>query len=191
MEKTAEQKLTEDRAAAEKLLTDTYKQEVRLKSGAKEGLSERTHVHRLDVVAGPEAMPPALILKQAKALQDQPYDPDKAGEPAAPLFNEWAGLQFLGQVCQEPLPIPRFYGGDRQAGFILMEDFGLGARLDHCLSGEDGALAERTMVALSQTVGRMHAYSIGKESEYKKIRDGLGPKANAAAKKGKELGLSS
>ena len=48
--KTAEQKLVEDIAVAEKVLTRTFKDEIHLEVGQKEGLSERTHVHRLKVV---------------------------------------------------------------------------------------------------------------------------------------------
>jgi hypothetical protein len=72
--------------------------------------------------------------------------------PASRLFNEWAGLQFLGEVGGDPPPAPRLYGGDRQADIFLMEDFGTGTRLDHALLGLDAAAAARTLVALSGTV---------------------------------------
>ena len=175
MVKTAEQKLVEDIAIAEQALTKTFENEIRLEVGEKEGLSERTHVHRLKVVRGPTTVPQFLIMKQARHSKDQPYDPNALGGPASRLFNEWAGLQFLCEVCEDPLPAPRFYGGDRTAGIIIMEDFGTDTRLDHALRGTDAVAAEKTMVALFETVGKMHAQSIGKQARYDELRGALGP----------------
>ena len=176
MAETPEQKLEADLAIAENVLSTRFGNQIQLAFGEKEGLSGRTYVHRLNVVQGAPEVPQSLIMKQARAGEDQPYDPDAIGGPASRLFDEWAGLQFLNDVCTDPLPAPRFYGGDRSAGIILMEDFGTGMRLDHALRGEDAAVAEKTMVALSATVGRMHAQSIGKQPRYDEIRQALGPR---------------
>jgi hypothetical protein len=121
-------------------------------------------------------------MKQAAIRgKDEVYNPSALRGPAPRLFNEWAGLQFLSEVCSEPLPSPRFYGGSRDAGFIVMEDFGAETRLDHALLGTDAAAAEKTMIALSETVGRMHAQTIGKQARYNEIRAALGPTPKIAA----------
>ncbi len=188
MLKTAEQKLKEDIAVAEKILTKTLGNKVRLEVGEKEGLSGRTYVHRLKVVQGPPEVFQTLIMKQARVGENQPYAPDALEGPASRLFNEWAGLQFLSEVCEAPLPAPSFYGGDRNAGLILMEDFGTGMRLDHALRDKDAAVAEKTMITLFETVGRMHAQSIGKQARYDELRNALGPTVRPPKKAiGKDL----
>jgi aminoglycoside/choline kinase family phosphotransferase len=40
------------------------------------------------------------------------------------FFPEWAGAQFLSTLQDHAPHSPRFYGGDREAGFILLEDLG-------------------------------------------------------------------
>lgn len=175
MVKTAAQKLEEDIAVAEKVLAKTFRDNVHLAFGEKEGLSGRTHVHRLEVVQGPPEVPQTLIMKQARSREDQPYAPDALGGPASRLFNDWAGLQFLSEACEGPPLAPRLYGGDRNAGILLMEDFGTGTRLDHALLGRDTVAAEMTMVALFETIGRMHAQSVGKQARYNELRSALGP----------------
>ena len=168
-----QQNLKKDIAVAQKVLSEEFGFKIDLVPGKGEGLSERSHVHRLEVTTRSAGLPASLILKQVRNKAE--YDPDTLSGSAARLFDEWAGLQFLGQMCQEPLPAPRLYGGDRRAGFVLMEDFGTGTRLDHALLGEDAALAEKTLVALFATIGRMHAQSIGKQGQYDQLRRALGP----------------
>lgn len=172
---TAEQKLQEDLAVAEQVMAARFGGKVRLALGDKEGLNRRDYVHRLNVVQGPPEAPQTLIMKQARRRADQPYASDEAEGPASRLFDEWAGLQFLGEVGGDSPLAPRLYGGDRDAGILLMEDFGTGMRLDHALLGQDAAVAAHTLVALSRTVGRMHAQTLGKQARYEELRTVLGP----------------
>ncbi len=69
---------------------------------------------------------------------------------------------------------PRFYGGDRRAGLIVIEDLGSGDRPDQLLLGSDPAAAEEAMVELAATLGTMHARSVGRQAEFDRIRDALG-----------------
>jgi hypothetical protein len=172
----AKQKLHGDVAIAEEILSQTFQQPIRLEPGDTSGLHERPYVHRLKVSQRSSAVPETVILKQAAIRHDKDvYDPQASDGPASRLFNEWAGLQFLSEVCSDPLPAPYFYGGNRERGFIVMEDFGDGTRLDHALLGQDAALAEKTVVALFQTIGRMHAQTAGQAARYLEIRTALGP----------------
>ena len=176
MEGEARQKLHDDMAIAETILSQAFKSQIRLELGEQSGLNERPYIHRLNMLHGSAQLPETVIMKQAAIRDDHDaYDPAALDGPAAQLFNEWAGLQFLGEVCSQPLPAPTFYGGDRERGFILMEDFGDGIRLDHALLGKDEVLAEKTVIALFQTIGRMHAQTIGKAARYQEIRAALGP----------------
>lgn len=176
MLKAPEQKLAEDISIAEQMLAESFGGEVQLQVGETDGLSGRSYVHRLNVVHGPLEVPQTVILKQSpnRGPGQETYEPDALRGPASMLFNEWAGLQFLTEACQGTLPAPRFYGGNREAGFIVMEDFGTGKRLDHLLLADDPVPAEETLIALSSTVGRMHAQTIGQKSRYDELRQALG-----------------
>lgn len=170
------QKLVGDIAVAEELLSQKWGTTLRLKAGDQSGLDDRSYVHRLRVTQRTPNMPETVILKQAAIRgENDVYDPQAADGPGSRLFNEWAGLQFLSEVCSDPLPAPAFFGGDRERGFVLIEDFGDGTRLDHLLLGQDAAAAERSVIALFQTIGRMHAQTVGQASRYLQIRTALGP----------------
>ena len=159
-------------------LTRAWGGTVRLVPGP--ALNERGNVHRFLVRAGPPAAPRSVIVKRARMRANQRYDPD-ATEYAGTawlLFNDWAGLQFLTAVGGPLPPAPRFYAGDRQAGLIVLEDLGDGARLDDLLRGDDPARAEQAMTALAATLGRMHAATIGKQAVFDRIRAALGAGMN-------------
>lgn len=162
-------------AAAERILARRFGDGLRLELGDQGGLNQRDHVHRLALVQGPEEAPSNVILKRARLGETQAFDPKAVDGPAASFFDEWAGLHFLNQVCRRPLPGPEFYGGDQGAGLILMEDYGAGTRLDHALLGEDAALAQKTLIALFETVGRLHAQTAGKQAQYDQLRRSIGP----------------
>jgi ankyrin repeat protein len=105
------------------------------------------------------------------------YDPDNPQSwPAVGLFRDWAGLQFLLAIGeQKNIGCPQFYDGDRGAGFFVMEDLGAAEDLDHVLTCGSKGRAERTLVKLAETLGRMHATSAGKEAAFLRIRSALGP----------------
>ena len=187
MLKTVGQKLEGDLRAAEKILTEILGPKIHLAVGEGESLNGRKHVHRLEAMHSSPALPQTLIMKQARQREGQPYNPEALEGPAARLFDEWAGLQFLNEVCQPPLLAPRFYGGDRRAGILLMEDLGTGLRLDQALLGKDAIVAEKTVVALFETVGRMHAQSMGQQARYDELRGALGPTRKPSRDINKEL----
>ena len=72
---------------------------------------------------------------------------------------------------------PRFYGGDRAAGLVVVEDLGDSAGLHMVLQGSESAAAEASLVKLAALLGRMHAQTIGREAEFNQVRDALGPHA--------------
>jgi hypothetical protein len=57
-----------------------------------------------------------------------------------------------------------------------MEDLGVARRLDQLLLGDDAAAAEEGLLAYARTLGRLHAPTVGQESAYWRLRDGLGPR---------------
>ena len=122
---------------------------------------------------GPADAPTSVILKRARQRR---YDPDDAkSRPAVGLFRDWAGLEFLSSLNSSQLASPRFYGGDREAGFFLMQDFGDSLDLDHVLTRGYASQARAALTLLAQALGRMHALTVGRNEDYQQIRDALGP----------------
>jgi hypothetical protein len=166
------------RQQAERLLVQSWATPVRLEGEpAHLGGSHRSLVYRFNLVEGPSQAPASLIVKRANPKAGPGYQPDLAEAPAWTLFNEWASLQFLGEVGLEQPLSPRFYGGDRTQGLIVMEDLGSGQRLDHFLLGSDPGAARTALLEYAQVHGRLHAATSGKSDRYTQIRQPLGPVA--------------
>lgn len=164
---------------AEAILAKTWDGKVRLTGGEGLGGSDRSNVYRFAVETGLAEAPASVVVKQAAARGDETYDPDAVGGPAWRLFNDWAGLQFLTEAGGGEIPAPRFYGGDRDAGLIVLEDLGQGRQLDHLLLDKDAKAAEQGLMGLATAMGRMHALTIGKQEAFDGMRDGLGPRNGA------------
>lgn len=164
-------------ATAERILTDALGGSVQLNVGADIPESGRTWIVRCDVIDGPAGAPASVIIKRAQTDESHPYDPDDGTDwsPASRLFNDWAGTHFLTEIGGDPPHSPRLYGGDRAQGIIVMEDLGNGASLANALLGDDPAPAEAGLLALAAGLGRMHAATIGRTEEYRRIRRALGP----------------
>ncbi|MDA1190973.1 MAG: phosphotransferase [Candidatus Poribacteria bacterium] len=173
------------RRATQKLLTEAWGGKVSLKVGDDEGLSGRQYVHRFEVKTAPKGSPASIVVKQAPERGDQKYDPTSDNFVTTRFFNEWACLRFMSEVCSEPLPVPRFYGGNVEAGFVVMEDLGTGQRLDHALLGDDPAFATKTLVGLFESTGRMHAATVGKRERFEAILNELSERRHPTQHGGK------
>src|SRR5579863_5249994 len=136
--------LSDTKAIARRILTETFGETVYLGEGSDLGGSNRSLVLRFPVQSGPEAAPASVIVKRTVSPN---FDPDTSNEPAWLLFNDWASLQFLGEIAASEHFAPIFYGGDRAAGLFVMEDVGNGTRLDHLLLGHDPQAAESGLMA--------------------------------------------
>lgn len=126
---------------------------------------------RCRVVSAPQGSPTSLVLKQAHREEYRPEDPGSWA--ARGFFRDWAGLQFLGEAAGDATGCPRFYGGDREVGFVLMEDLGAGEDLAHRLLEGTAGEAEEGLLLLAEVLGRMHAATGGREAEYLRIRGAL------------------
>jgi len=161
---------------AEKLLAEVFGGMVRLDEGDDLGGSNRTTVYRFKILEGAGNVPASVIVKHVHSTSDAVYDPHTGTIPAWTFLNEWASLQFLSQITADEEPFgPKFYVGERTAGLLIMEDIGQGVRLDQVLLGDDPVIAEKALIDFAALHGRMHALSIGKQSEFARIRDALGP----------------
>lgn len=123
-------------------------------------------VIRCRVTDGPSTAPASVIVKHL---------PQPAHGPSLALFNEWAGSAFLSQLELDPPVSPAFYGADARGGVVVVEDLGEGDSLAEVLLGSDPGRAESALLALASSLGRMHAASIRRVSEYERLRAPLGP----------------
>ena len=160
-------------AAAEKTLGEVFGSTVQLGQSEVLGGSERSTVLRSRVFEGPAGTPASVIIKNALGDADHPYDPEAAPpfSSAWRLFNDWTGAQFLNDVSAAPPVAPQFYGGDRARGFIILEDLGEGESLADILLGGDPLYAEQALLSFAATLGRMHAATIGREADYRRLRN--------------------
>ena len=161
--------------AAERVLSETFGA-IRLDGGTPLDSSGRSSLFRFSNLSGSDSTPSSVIVKRAVAMGDEVYDPDQPGGPASRLFNEWASLQFLGEMASDPPLAPRLYGGDRNVGILVMEDLGHSTEgLPDRLLGDDSMAAESDLVAYATTVGRMHGRTVGHVARFHELRDAHGP----------------
>jgi len=125
---------------------------------------------------GPQPPAASVIVKIARREQSGvAYDPDAPGpNPARRFFGEWAALEFLSTW---PGLAPRFYGGDRVAGVVVLEDHGPGPRLTEVLMNGGEQAAREALVAYAAALARVHAATSGREADYARLRRRLGPEA--------------
>lgn len=124
---------------------------------------------RCSVKEGPPDLPPSLVIKQASREDYRPDDPDCWA--ARGLFRDWSGLEFLSGCGAAP----GFYGGDRDLGFVIMEDLGDTEDLARVLCCGSAARATPSLIGLADALGRMHAATVGHAHRYAAIRHALGP----------------
>ena len=155
-----------DLAAAAEIVSRCVGEPVALEPASGPRGRHRSSVLRCHVTAAAAAAPSTVVVKQA------PAGPRQAG---LALRNEWAALTFLSRLELDPPVSPAFYGGDRSARLLVVEDLGDGDSLVDALLGSDAAAAETALVAFARALGRMHAASIGRLEVYRRLRLKLGP----------------
>jgi len=117
-------------AIAEKLVSDSFGRDIRLAPVEIAGPGTgRAHILRMRISVDDPSIPKSFIVKMVN--EDYPWVSEKA-ELFRTFFNEWATYEFFHQLSlREPI-VPRFYGGDAEAGVMVIEDLG---KDDGLLSG--------------------------------------------------------
>jgi Phosphotransferase enzyme family len=137
---------------------------------------QRNIVLRLYLEKKSSVIPDSLILKQS--LPEPTDDDDK--DAYARFARDWAGLEFLSRIKQWHHNAPKFYGGNKEYRFILLEDLGIKhiSLVDSLtLPSKTEAIAALTrfMVAL----GSFHAATYGYVSEYETILHDINEQAES------------
>lgn len=79
------------------------------------------------------------------------------------------GAQFLSTLPGNFQHSPRFYGGDRNLGLIILEDVWHSASLVASLLGSDYAQAEQALLQYASCLGQLHTHTISKAAEFENL----------------------
>lgn len=134
----------------------------------------RNRLLRVQVENPPAGLPTSLIIKQVVAKE---YDPDQVTSwDTQRFFHDWAGAEFLSNLPGDPGHGPRFYGGNRELGFIILEDLGEKHQslVEPLLEG-DAASAEAALLRYITRLGRMHADTVGRAAEFQALLRAANP----------------
>lgn len=137
--------------------------------------ADRRHLVLRATLATPRAeLPQTLIVKKVVA---DGYDPDDATHwDSVRFLRDWAGAAFLSQVAGAAGHGPRFYGGDRAKGFILLEDMGnYHGSLVGPLLGDDEVAATVALNYFGERLGQLHVDTFGKAADYYALVATLNP----------------
>jgi|GEM_PF-1909659 len=158
------------------VLSDELGEEIRLQAG-ETFITDGSVVVRCKVIDCGSNLPASIIVK--KTREDEfGYHPDSSETPNSAhwLFSDWAAAEFLGSVPSDVPFSPKLYGGSRELGLIILEDLGDGEQPNtyDALLANDPQLAEQTLIEHVSLIGQLHAATIGRDEEYRRIRKSLG-----------------
>lgn len=124
--------------------------------------ARRNLVLRIHLTGANGEMPKSVLLKQSL--------PDGAGDTAANerFARDWAGLSFSDTIQPETHHVPRFYCGDKENCFILMEDLGSPhVSVANSLLSSDDKRAVSALERYVTALGQFHAASFNHTEEYR------------------------
>ncbi|MEQ7125470.1 hypothetical protein ABN034_13230 [Actinopolymorpha sp. B11F2] len=123
----------------------------------------------------------SAVVKMAHRGDGGEFDKDDADPygPAARLWNEWAGLEFLSSLPTPCTAVPAFYGGDAALGFVVMEDLGAGPSLANLLLGTSAEQARAGLDGYVDALAEVHLATFGRTEAYDDLRSRLGTTAPA------------
>jgi hypothetical protein len=161
------------RIAAEQILSANLEERIqideieRLSEQGRRNLLLRCIIHPVN------GLPSSFIIKK---VETDIYNPDD-GESwdTRRFFNDWIGSQFLSTISSESKHSPHFYGGDRNLGFIILEDVQHHDRLVEPLLGTDRDRAEQSLIQYAACLGQLHTDTIGKATEFEKLFQKIAP----------------
>ena len=173
MPESDEKDHSETIAIAENVLCEAFGGGVRLKMET-EFDTDQAIVLRCFVVESSPDLPQSVVVKRVLTADGTTFHPNSPDEMVPRFFNDWAGLEFLGEISDGDSPAAQFYGGNREKGLMVIEDLGDGRNFYGSLRGESSTAATGELIKLARALGKMHALTIRKKAVYDSIRDGLG-----------------
>ena len=157
----------------EKSLSNSLKYEIRLAKCTK---FKKNRIFRCWVADGPSYLPEVLLVKMARQARPQPYDRERdyIGSSAWKLFNEWAALQFLGEINGDKMITPKFIAGDAIQGLIAFEYVSKARSFRDILCKSNAAERTYALLTHAQAMGRMHGSTYGRKNEWLSLRTSVG-----------------
>ena len=151
----------------------SLKHEIRL---AKCTQFKKKHIFRCWVADGPSSLPEVFLVKMARHTEREPYNPelDCVGSPAWKFFNEWAALQFLGEIDSPQTISPKFIAGDVVQGLIAFEYVSKTRSLRDILRNANAHERRHALLIYAQAIGHMHGATYGRRNQWLRLRTSLG-----------------
>ena len=115
----------------------------------------------------------SFIIKKVEADSYQPDDPDSWETQR--FFSDWVGSQFLSSLRDGSNHGPQFYGGSREAGFIILEDLGPHRSLVEPLLHEDTARARAALFRYAARLGQLHASTVNQLDVFDRLWNAVNP----------------
>lgn len=164
------------RAPTETLLSQAFGKPVTIAQATLLTEAERRNqVWRCELANDPVSGPRTVIIKR---VDPQAYEPDNPESwHTQRIIRDWAGAAFLTQVCGVQGHGPRFYGGHRELGFVILEDMGEHRSLVQPLLEGNANEATAALISYAERLGRMHADTIGREDDYCRLIQEINPAA--------------
>ena len=156
------------RQAAEKIVSNTLGKPINFTSMDRlTDPDRRSAVYRCFTAPGSQAASTYILKKVFGAdLSSENHDPRRVKR----FYNDWIGAEFLSSI---PVQVPvglRFYGGEPQAGFFMLEDLGEHRSLVGPLLEGDARSAEEALIKYSACLGRLHARPLAKSKPSRRFR---------------------
>lgn len=153
-----ENRITSVVRAAEAVLSHRAGSSVTLADPEDLGGSGRTIVVRARVLANPLSMDRTLVIK---ALPDD--------EDPRAFHRELASYKYATALPTESRPGPQLIASDPEVRLLVLSDLGHGRSMASMLSGSDAVETSHAVSAWGQALGRMHAATVGGESDYRAL----------------------
>ncbi len=163
----------------ERSLSRSLKYQIRLAKCTK---FKKKRIFRCWVADGPSSLPEVFLVKLARHTDREPYnrESDCVGSPAWKLFNEWAALQFLGEIDSIRTLAPQFIAGDAIQGLIAFEYVPKARSLRDILRNANAHERRHGLLTYAQAIGRMHGATYGRRNQWLRLRTSLGTFPQAA-----------
>ena len=166
-------------SAAEHMLSDVFGRQIRFTNV--ECLSEpgRRNLILRCFSSPSSGFPSSYIIKKVEAVAYNPDDPDSWDSQR--FFSDWIGSQFLSTLGGGADHGPYFYSGNRELGFIILEDLGHHRSLVEPLLHEDALSAEAALLRYSARLGKLHADTVNQFSAFDKLFHSVSPTGKSFA----------
>lgn len=172
-------------STAEKMLSDVFGSQIRFTNVDRLSEPGRRNLILRCVSAPTSEFPSRFIIKKVEANS---YNPDDTNSwDTRRFFSDWIGSQFLSSLGNGANHGPHFYDGNRDLGFIILEDLGHHRSLAEPLLNEDAISAEAALLRYSSRLGKLHASTVNQSSSFEKLLHSVSATGNSFAPTASEI----